>query len=240
MPRSAGLSSAVLLTVLALPLVGGGPVRAAVPAAGPVPVNGLGVSFPAAWLEGAPVSEPVGEGLRLPRDWRSPGPAAPLYVRTVVGAEALRRPDRLLPLLDDLRRRELIPVLVLEPPVGEPGAGRAAFPGFDVEDWLEDVDRLLSEHPVHPLLVEVLHRPSERVTPQLYAYLVKRTATAIRAVNPRALIATGPLGDLRDLPVLRDLGIGPYVDAITLDTRLEMDPATSESNAKLSGSRAAA
>jgi len=237
MPRSAGLFSAVLLAVLALPLAGGGPVRAAVTAADPLPVNGLGVSCPVDWLEGAPVSEPAGERLHLPRDWRSPGPAAPLYVRMVVGAEALRRPDRLLALLDELSRRELIPVLVLEPPGGDPGAGRVAFPDFDVENWLEDLDRLLSAHPVHPLLVEVLHRPSERVTPQLYAYLVKRTATAIRAVNPRALIATGPLRDLRDLPVLRDLGIGPYVDAIALDARLEMDPAIAATRRAFPGMR---
>jgi hypothetical protein len=209
--------------------------RSGTAGAGHAPVNGLGVSLPADWLDSA--AEEKLAGRRLPDDWRSPAPDAPLYVRTVISPAVLDEPDRFAALLEELQRRNLIPILVLEPPAPMGAGGRRDEPGFDLSAWLEKLDRLLSAHPVRPLLVQVLDRPSRRATPRLYAYLVKQTATSVRAVEPRAFVATGPIEDLSDLPALQAAGIGPYVDAIALGARLPEGAAVRAARRAFPGTR---
>ena len=78
---------------------------------------------------------------------------------------------------------------------------------------------------------------SQRATPRLYAYLLKRVSVGLKAVVPSALIATGPISEPSELALLGRLGIGPYVDVVSLDGRLPTNEALRTARAAMPGVR---
>ena len=57
----------------------------------------------------------------------------------------------------------------------QPGA---ASLDFDLDGWLGQVDTLLQELGGDAMLVQVMEHPLERMSPSLYAFLLKRVAVA--------------------------------------------------------------
>ena len=189
-------------------LLAGPAIFAAAPAG--APLNGMGVVLPADWLT-TPL--PAGEVPSLP--WAGSPAGVPLYVRVTITQEALDQPEvsalRLRTLLD----HDLVPVLLLESPGADTPANTVL--GFDLDEWLTRVDRLLQAMGHEPVLVQVMDRPLRQMTAALYAFVLKRTAVLVRAVAPGSRIATGTLegvGEARELAAWR---VGPYLDAVVMD-----------------------
>ncbi|MFQ5670472.1 MAG: hypothetical protein ACE5HD_08145 [Acidobacteriota bacterium] len=197
--------------------------QAPAPTAVETPVNGMGISLPGDWLK--KMEDP---GALLSPEMHSPMPEAPIYVRVVLGEEAFSRADQVARLMQDLNGRDLIPVLALALPRDD---GLGIQPGgldFDLDAWLEQVDALLSRLDLRPLLVEVGNDPSRRVSAEVYSMILKRTAVLVKAVNPEAVVATGPLSEIADLHTLAEQKVGPYVDVVCLDAGLAVSEAIAE------------
>ena len=206
-------AGALLTALLGL----GGAVAWPASAERPLPSNGLGFSLPPTALDGVPSDGSPWSA--LPEIAGGADPEAPLYVRLVVPARLLESPGLLARLDAALRPRSLVPILVFDPP----GTGqRVERPDFDIEDWASRVDGFLSGADETPLLVEILDRPSERVDPRLYAYLVKRLAVVVRAAAPRAVVGTGPISEPGDLEILAEAGLAPYLDAVAVHASLPL------------------
>jgi hypothetical protein len=175
-----------------------------------LPAQGFGVLAPDDWL-----SEEVQGESHSPLPWAGLNPESPIYVKVMVNPAALRDIPRSALRIGSLAESNLVPVLLLEPP-GEGAPGAAAL-DFDLDGWLQQVDRLLQEMDGKPVLVQVMEDPLARMSASLYAFLIKRVAVAVRAAAPGSRLATGRLRAVEQVESVARWQVGPYLDAVVLD-----------------------